>query len=47
MIWFGRVSWHMNYCRLLNAQILFIHIYIYIYDIYYLVWKGFVAYELL
>ena len=20
MIWFGRVSWHMNYCRLLNAK---------------------------
>ena len=46
MIWFGRVSCHMNYCRLLNAKSS-LCIYIYIYDIYDLVWKGFVSYDLL
>ena len=38
MIWFGWVLWHINHCRLFNAKS---SLYIYILNIYDLVWFGF------
>ena len=42
MIWFGWVLWHINHCWLFNAKS---SLYIYILDIYDLVWLGFMAYQ--
>ena len=42
MVWFGWVLWHINHCWLFNAKS---SLYIYILDIYDLVWLGFMAYQ--
>ena len=38
MIWFGWVLWHIDHCRFFNVKS---SLYIYILDIYGLVWLGF------
>ena len=47
LVWFGWVSWHINYFWLINAKSsLYIYIYIYIYIYMYdLVWLGSMAYQ--
>ena len=42
MIWFGWVLWYINHCWLFNAKP---SLYIYILNIYDLVWLGFMAYQ--
>ena len=42
MVWFGLVLWHINHCRLFNANPL----YTYILNIYDLVWLGLVSFGL-
>ena len=40
MIWFGWVLWHIKHCRLFNTKS-----FLYILNIYDLVWLGFMAYQ--
>ena len=42
MIWFGWLLMHFNHCRLFNAKSF---LYIYILNIYDLVWLAFMAYQ--